>query len=155
VGLYFEDFAGRAPIESRGRTIAEADIVTFAGLTGDVSELHTSEEYAKTTPFGRRIAHGALVFGMSIGLATRTNLLDDTLIAFTNVDKLRFVAPVFIGDTIRVAKRVMDRKEIDAARGKVVFETRVVNQRGELVLVYLDTMLLKRRPTTAGSAHPS
>jgi 3-hydroxybutyryl-CoA dehydratase len=155
VGLYFEDFAGRAPIESRGRTITEADIVAFAGLTGDQTELHTSEEFAKTTRFGRRIAHGALVFSMSIGLATRTNLLDATLIAFTNVDKLRFVAPVFIGDTIRIAKRVMDRTEIDATRGKVVFETRVLNQRGDLVLVYLDTMLMKRRPTPAESANPS
>ena len=151
MGLHFEDFAGRAPIESHGRTITEADIVAFAGLTGDHSALHLSEEYAKTTPFGRRIAHGALVFSLSIGLATQTTLLDDTLIAFTNVDKLRFVGPVFIGDTIRIAKRLLERKPIDAARGKVVFETRVHNQRGELVLVYLDTMLLKRR----GTADPS
>ena len=157
MGLYFEDFADRAPITSRGRTITEADIVTFAGLTGDLVELHTNEEYAKTTPFGRRIAHGALVFSMSIGLATRTNLLDGTLIAFSNVDKLRFVAPVFIGDTIHIVKRVMDRREIGAAQGTVVFETRVFNQRDELVLVYLDTLLLKRRPaaTPPGNANPA
>jgi 3-hydroxybutyryl-CoA dehydratase len=147
VGLYFEDFADRAPITSRGRTIAEADVVTFAGLTGDFVELHTNEEYAKTTKFGRRVAHGALVFGMSIGLATRTNLLEDTLLAFAGVDKLRFVAPVFIGDTIHIVKRVMERKEAGAAQGTVVFETRVFNQRDELVLVYLDTMLIKRRPS--------
>src|SRR5262245_12592056 len=154
MGLYFEDFADRAPITSRGRTIAEADLVTFAGLTGDFVELHTNEEYAKTTKFGRRVAHGALVFGMSIGLATRTNLLDDTLLAFTGVDKLRFVAPVFIGDTVRVVKRVMDRKEVGAAQGTVVFETRVFNQRDELVLVYLDTLLIKRRPTPAETSNP-
>ena len=156
MGLYFEDFADRAPIQTRGRTITEADIVTFAGLTGDLVELHTNEEYAKTTLFGRRIAHGALIFSMSVGLATRMNLLDDTLIAFSGVDKLRFVSPVFIGDTIRAVKRVMDRKEIGAAQGTVIFETRVFNQRDELVLVYLDTLLLKRRPAkTAESADPS
>jgi acyl dehydratase len=155
VGLYFEDFADRAPITSRGRTITEADIVTFAGLTGDLVELHTNEEYAKTTTFGRRIAHGALIFGMSIGLATRTTLLEDTLVAFAGVDKLRFVAPVFIGDTIRIVKRVMDRKEVGAAQGTVVFETRVFNQRDELVLVYLDTLLIRRRPTPAETANPT
>lgn len=155
MGLYFEDFASSPPITSRGRTVTEADLVTFAGLTGDLVELHTNEEYAKTTTFGRRIAHGALVFGMSVGLATRTNLLDDTLLAFAGVDKLRFVSPVFIGDTIHIVKRVMDRKELGAAQGTVVFETRVLNQRDELVLVYLDTLLLKRRLTPGGSADPT
>ena len=151
MGLYFEDFASAPPITSRGRTVTEADVVTFAGLTGDLVELHTNEEYAKTTRFGRRIVHGALIFGMSIGLATRTNLLEDTLLAFAGVDKLRFVSPVFIGDTIHVVKRVMERKEMGAAQGSVVFETRVFNQRDELVLVYRDTLLLKRRATTAES----
>ena len=155
MGLYFEEFAGRAPITSRGRTITEADVVTFAGLTGDLVELHTNEEYAKTTPFGRRVVHGALVFGVSIGLATRTNLLDETLVAFSNVDKLRFVAPVFIGDTVHIVKRVMECKEVGAAQGKVIFETRVFNQRDELVLVYLDTLVVKRRPTTAESENPT
>ena len=155
MGLHFEDFAGRAPIRSRGRTIAEADLVTFAGLTGDLTELHTNEEYARTTPFGRRIAHGALVFSISIGLATRTNLLEDTLIAFRGVDKLRFIAPVFIGDTIYIIKRVMESRETGPAQGTVVFETRVFNQRDELVLVYLDTMLVTRRPTTPESPAPS
>ena len=155
MGLYFEEFAGRAPITSRGRTITEADVVTFAGLTGDLVELHTNEEYAKTTRFGRRIVHGALVFGMSIGLSTRTNLLDDTLVAFSNVDKLRFVAPVFIGDTIHIVKRVMECTEVGPAQGKVVFETRVFNQRDELVLVYLDTLVVKRRATTAENGNPT
>jgi acyl dehydratase len=153
VGLYFEDFASAPPITTRGRTVTEADVVTFAGLTGDLTELHTNEEYAKTTRFGRRIVHGALVFCVSVGLATRTNLLEDTLLAFAGLDKLRFVLPVFIGDTVHAVKRVMDRKEMGAAQGTVVFETRVFNQRNELVLVYLDSLLLKRRVTTAESGN--
>jgi acyl dehydratase len=115
-------------------------------------ELHTNEEFAKRTPFGRRVAHGALVFSISIGLATRTNLLDDALLAFAGVDKLRFVAPVFIGDTVHVTKRVTERKELGAEQGTVVFETRVVNQRNELVLVYFDKMLMKRRPGASATA---
>jgi acyl dehydratase len=146
MGLYFEDFESAGDITTRGRTITEADVMMFAGLTGDFVELHTNEEFAKGTPFGRRVAHGALVFSISIGLATRTNLLDDALLAFAGVDKLRFVAPVFIGDTVHVTKRVSERKELGAEQGTVVFETRVVNQRNELVLVYFDKMLLKRRP---------
>jgi acyl dehydratase len=146
MGLYFEDFESAAEITTRGRTVTEADVMMFAGLTGDFVELHTNEEFAKRTPFGRRVAHGALVFSISIGLATRTNLLDDTLLAFAGVDKLRFVSPVFIGDTVHVTKRVTERKELGAEQGTVIFETRVVNQRNELVLVYFDKMLLKRRP---------
>jgi acyl dehydratase len=145
MGMYFEDFASAPDLVTRGRTITEADIVTFAGLSGDLVELHTNEEYAKQTPFGRRIAHGALVFSISIGLATRTNTLDDTLLAFAGVDKLRFVGPVFIGDTIQATKRVAERKEVSEDKGTVTFETRVVNQHGELVLVYFDRLLLRRR----------
>jgi acyl dehydratase len=145
MGLYFEDFESAAEITTRGRTITEGDVMMFAGLTGDFVELHTNEEFAKRTPFGRRVAHGALVFSISIGLATRTNLLDDTLLAFAGVDKLRFVSPVFIGDTVHVTKRVSERKALGAEQGTVIFETRVVNQRNELVLIYFDKLLMKRR----------
>ncbi|HEX4567245.1 MAG TPA: MaoC/PaaZ C-terminal domain-containing protein [Vicinamibacterales bacterium] len=150
MGLYFEDFETSGDLVTRGRTVTEADLVAFAGLTGDFTQLHTDEEYAKTTRFGRRIAHGALVFSISMGLATRTNMLDDTLIAFAGVDKLRFVDPVFIGDTIHLVKRVVERKEMGAAQGTVEFESRVLNQRGELVLVYRDRLLVRKRP--AGSS---
>lgn len=151
VGLYFEDFETRADFVTRGRTVTEADVTAFAGLTGDFTELHTNEEFAKTTRFGRRIAHGALVFGISIGLTTATNLLDDTLIAFAGVDKLRFVEPVFIGDTIHVVKKIVERKELGAGQGTVEFESRVLNQREALVLVYRDRLLVRKRPAeTAG-----
>jgi acyl dehydratase len=73
-------------------------------------------------------------------------VLDDTLLAFAGVDKLRFVAPVFIGDTIHATKRMAERKELGPDKGTITFETRVLNQRGELVLTYFDRMLLRRRP---------
>lgn len=155
MGLYFEDFESRGDMTSPGRTLTDADVMAFAGLTGDFMELHTNEEYAKTTKFGRRIVHGALVFGVSIGLAMRMNLLDDTLLAFAGVDKLRFVSPVFIGDTVHVVKRVVERRALGAAQGTLVFESRVLNQRGELVLVYRDKLLVKRRVTSEGTADPT
>lgn len=146
MSLYFEDFEPERRFLSRGRTVTETDIVVFAGLSGDFVELHTNEEYARQSPFGRRIAHGALIFSLSVGLTTRMNLIDDSLLAFSGVDRLRFVQPVFIGDTIQVRKRVIERQELDQTRGAVVFETKVMNQHANTVLIYHDKLLLKRRP---------
>jgi acyl dehydratase len=143
--MFFEDFESSGDMVSRARTITESDVMAFAGLTGDYMELHTNEEYAKGTKFGRRIAHGALVFSISMGLATRMNMLDDTLLAFAGLDKLRFVDPVFFGDTVHVVKKVVERKELGPAQGTVTFDTRVLNQHGKLVLAYLDRLLIKRR----------
>ncbi|TDA68014.1 MAG: hypothetical protein D9V47_08885 [Clostridia bacterium] len=67
-GLYFEDFAPGQEFLTARRTVTETDIVNFAGLSGDFNPLHTDEEYAKTTPFGRRIAHGLLISSISSGL---------------------------------------------------------------------------------------
>ena len=142
---YYEDFTVGGAFESRGRTVTEADIVNFAGLSGDFVELHTNEEFARKSPFGRRIAHGALVFSISTGLMTQMNLVNDTVLAFYGLDKLRFTAPVFIGDTVRVVKRVIELREKDAGRGVVTFETQVLNQSNEPVIVYTDKLLLVRR----------
>jgi 3-hydroxybutyryl-CoA dehydratase len=144
--MYFEDFASAQPLQSRERAVSEEDVMAFARLTGDFVPLHTDEAFARRTKYGRRIAHGALVFSISIGLATETNLFGDELIAFAGVDKLRFVAPVFFGDRIHVVKRVVERKELGAAQGTITFETRVLNQDGKLVVAYLDKLLVKRRP---------
>lgn len=150
-GRLLEEFEPNEVIETAGRTITEADVVMFAGLSGDFTELHTNEDFARTTQFGRRIAHGALVFGISVGLTTRTGLLDGTLIAFSRVDNLRFPKPVFIGDTIRVTKTVIAIEDRGPAQGLLVFDTRVRNERGEVVLAYIDKLLVTRR----GAVRPS
>ena len=146
MSLYFEDFAEGKVYESRGRTVTEADVVNFAGLSGDFVELHTNEEFARKSPFGRRIAHGALVFSISTGLMTQMNLINDTVLAFYGMDKLRFTGPVFIGDTVHVTKRIVELKAKDAARGVVTFETQVLNQNNEPVIVYTDKLMVKRKP---------
>jgi acyl dehydratase len=145
LSLYFEDFTVNSVSTSRSRTITEADIVNFAGLSGDFVELHMSETYAAKGPFGRRIAHGALVFSISTGLGIQMNQITDTVIAFYGVDKLRFTRPVFIGDTVHVAKKVASKEPKGAGRGVVTFETTVLNQHGETVIVYYDKVLLKAR----------
>jgi acyl dehydratase len=151
VGLYFDDFTPAETVTSRGRTITEGDIVTFAGVSGDFSEIHMNEEWALGSMFGRRVAHGALVFSVSTGLTTQLRLVDEALLAFAGVDHLRFVQPVFIGDTVHVVKRVIERTPVDASRGVIVFETKVVNQRGDTVLMYHDKLLLKRQLPTPAS----
>ena len=130
---------------SRTRTVTEADIVNFAGLSGDFVELHMSETYAAAGPFGRRIAHGMLVFSIAAGLSVQVNQIQDTVVAFYGIDRLRFTAPVFIGDTIHVVKRVIEKKLKGEGRGVVAFETRVLNQRDELVIIYTDKVLVKTR----------
>jgi 3-hydroxybutyryl-CoA dehydratase len=145
VGHYFEDFAVDSVTTSRGRTVTETDIVNFAGLSGDFVELHMNEEYAAKGPFGRRIAHGALVFSISTGLTVQVGQIHDTVVAFYGVDKLRFTRPVFIGDTIHVVKKVIAKDLKGTDRGVVCFETMVLNQYGHPVLVYQDRLMVKAR----------
>jgi acyl dehydratase len=131
-----------ALFESRSRTVTETDIVNFAGLSGDYVELHVSEEHASRSRYGRRIAHGALVFSISTGLTTQMNLVNEILAAFVGVDHLRFVQPVFIGDTLRVTKRVLDIRSLPGGSELLIFDTRVVNQKGQTVLAYVDKLLI-------------
>ncbi len=140
---YFEDFALDSVSTSRTRTVTETDIVNFAGISGDFVELHMSETYAAQGPFGRRIAHGTLVFSIAVGLGVQMNQVQDTVIAFYGVDRLRFTLPVFIGDTIHVVKKVVSKEAREPGRGLVTFETSVFNQNDELVLIYSDKVLLR------------
>ena len=145
-GLWFEEFAEGFLVESKGRTITEADIVNFAGVSGDFNPLHTNAEYAKATQFGQRIAHGTLVFSVATALAYGLGMLDDTSIAFTSFEmKLR--GPVYIGDTIRVQIKVSGRREMKAVGGGLVmFDIKVLNQRDEVVQKGEWSMLVKSKP---------
>jgi acyl dehydratase len=145
MGRYFEDFAVGEEATTAGRTITETDIVNFAGITGDWNEIHTNKELAERSPFGQRIAHGALVFSISTGLSVRMGQTADTVIAFYGLDRLRFVKPTFIGDTLRVRQRVEEKSERDEGSGIVTILNEVTNQKGEIVLSYTAKVLVKRR----------
>lgn len=122
---------------SFAKTITEADLVLFAGLTGDFDPIHVNEDYAARTPFGRRIAHGALVMGL---LSTTASMMSrrsaERGATGTSVslgyDRIRFLKPVFIGDTLTARYTV---EEIDAAAGRSRSRVEVVNQAGEACLV--------------------
>jgi len=145
MSLYFEDFAVGHKTVSRSRTITEADIVSFAGLSGDFTELHMSEEWALKGPFGRRIAHGLLVLSVSSGLTVQLGQTTDSVIAFYGIDRLRFTKPTFIGDTIHVEKEVLVAERKGPDRGVITFNTQVLNQNGEPVLVYQDKVMVRAR----------
>lgn len=143
--MYFDDFTPGLTFESASRRVTERDIESFAALTGDASDLHMNAEVAAASIFGERIAHGALVFSLSTGLAVGLGIFADGLIAFYGLDRLRFTRSVAIDDEIRVVKRVADVAPRGDLQGIVTFDTSVLNQRNETVLVYTDKVLMRRR----------
>ena len=144
MALYYEDFKEGMVFESPRRTVTEADIVIFTGLSGDFNPLHTDEEFAKKTIFGRRIAQGTLTFAIMTGLWDMLGIIRGTAIAFYGVDKLRFTKPVYPGDTLRVKITVIEKKERETG-GLVVLHNEVLNQRDEVVLVCDAKILVKKR----------
>ena len=127
---YFEDYALGEQRQTIGRTITETDIVLHAGQTGDFYPHHMDAEWCKTQDFGQRIAHGTLIFSVAVGMTAGTI----NPLAFSyGYDRLRFIKPVFIGDTIHVHQTVAaSRATSKGDRGIVTFDVEVFNQRGEV-----------------------
>lgn len=145
-GKYFEELEIGSEQISQGRTITEADLVNFAGLTGDTNPMHTDAEYAKTTQFGERVSHGMLGLAYGVGLAWQLGFMDGTVIAFTGLE-WKFKGPIKIGDTIHTVAQVKQTKAMRAAGGGfVVFAVRVLNQRDEVVQQGEWTVLVKSKP---------
>jgi acyl dehydratase len=143
---YFEDIAVGEEYESPGRTVTEADIVLFAGLSGDYNILHTDAEFMKQSIFGERIAHGLLGLAIQAGLFTRATTAYATL-AFAGL-RWKFKGPIKIGDTIRVTAKVIAKKEMAKLdRGLITLERKVLNQRSEVVQEGETDLLVERRPS--------
>ena len=146
-GLYFEEFTVGQKIVTVGRTIAESDIFTFAGLSGDFNQIHTDAEFAKTTPFGQRVAHGLLGVAITSGLAMRTGVLEGTVIAFREINEWKFSKPVFIGDSIHAELTVSETKPLPRLGGgsvTIVFD--VKNQKDETVMKGTWVVLVASKP---------
>ncbi len=147
VGLYWEEWEIDQEFESPARTVTEADVVHFAGISGDYNPLHVNEEFCKDTIFGTRIAHGPLIYSIAAGLLFQLHLYDDTLIAFLGFDSLKFTKPVKIGDTIHARIKVTEKRETSKPdRGVMKRTLEVVNQHGEVVQEGVQAFLLKRKP---------
>ncbi len=132
-GLYFEDYEIGDRFETPGRTISEADVVAYAGLSADYNPLHIDEEYANDTIYGSRIAHGMLVASIGFGAFMRLGTVIGTGMGILNVNA-RFLRPVHIGDTIKTEAEVVTvRQTSKPDRGIVGFKLIVVNQHGQTV----------------------
>lgn len=140
---YFEEFELNHTRQTHGRTITETDIVIHAGQSGDFFPHHMDEEWCKTQPFGRRIAHGTLIFTVAIGLtADQINEVSMTY----GYERLRFIKPVFINDTIRVTITIKDKKDHKKPEYGLVTElVECFNQHNELVMLCEHILMVKKR----------
>ena len=141
---YFEDYEIGSQRVTYGRTITETDFVVHAGHTGDFFPHHMDAEFMKTQPFGQRIAHGTMVFSIGVGLTA--SVINPVAFSY-GYDRLRFVRPVFIGDTIH-ARTTIAAKEDDPKRadmGRVFERNEVINQHGDVVLAADHIYIVERR----------
>jgi acyl dehydratase len=149
--IYYEDYELGHVRVTHGRTITETDFVVHAGHTGDFFPHHMDAEFMKTTPYGQRIAHGTMVFAIGIGLTA--TLINPVAFSY-GYDRLRFVRPVFIGDTIRtrvtIAAKEDDLRRTNQAR--VVERCEVLNQRDEVVLAADHILMVDKRAASAVKA---
>lgn len=144
VEQFFEDYVVGAGRRSAGRTITETDIVVHAGQTGDFFPHHMDAVWCAGQPFGQRMAHGTLVFSVGIGM-TATDINPHAM--SYGYDRLRFVRPVFIGDTITATATISEKRD-DTKRpqsGFVVEAIEITNQQGQTVLVCDHLYLVGRR----------
>lgn len=146
--LYFEDIDVGTVFYSPRRTVTEADVVNFAGISGDYNPLHTDETYAKNTDFGKRVAHGLLGLSIASGLFTRTELsqrMQKSGIALLGID-WKFVGPLMIDDTIHLEIEIKDKRiTSNPDRGVVTFLRKVVNQDNKTIQIGEVPMLVKTR----------
>ena len=139
---YFDDYAIDEKRTSQGRTITEADIVLHAGQTGDFYPHHMDEEWCKTQPFKKRIAHGTLIFSIGVGLSAGE--INEASMTY-GYDRLRFIHPVFIGDTIRSTITITSKKEHKKpGYGLVTEMVEVLNQENKTVMVCEHLLLIKK-----------
>jgi acyl dehydratase len=142
-GLTFDQFNLGDTFISQARTVTEADVVNFAGLSGDFNPLHTDETFAAGTPYGERIAHGMLIAAMATGMANWTGVFEGTTLALMQ-QLLQYKGAVKFGDTVHLELNVAEKKPTSKEdRGVVIFDARMVNQDGEIVLDGQWTLLMR------------
>ena len=125
--LYFDDIELHQEWESVGRTVTEADVVQFAGVSGDFNAIHMDHAYASTTPFRRPIAHGLLGLAFASGLGLYAPPV--RTLAFLQIKEWHFLDPVFFGDTLRLRTKVLEKESRGRGRrGVVTWHRELVNQ---------------------------
>ena len=144
-GRFFSEFEVGQEFISVGRTITEADVVAFAGLSGDFNPLHTDATFAAKTPFGQRIAHGMLSASISTGLAQTLGIFEGTTLALM-AQTFEYKGPVFFGETIRLRLAVeKTTPSSKGGKGVVLFRSEILNQNESVVITGHWTVLFRDR----------
>lgn len=147
VKRYFEDYLLGDKRTTMGRTITETDIVIHAGQTGDFFPHHMNEEWCKTQPFKKRIAHGTLIFSIAVGMTAHE--INEVAMTY-GYERLRFTKPVYIGDTIEVNVTITSKRDHKKPAYGIVTElVEAFNQQGELVMLCEHLLLAERRTKTS------
>jgi acyl dehydratase len=142
--LYFDDVEIGQHWESLGRTITEADIVNFAGLSGDFNPIHIDHEFARTTPFRRPIAQGLLVLSIGSGLVLFSPPM--RTLAVQTIREWHFKEPVFVGDTLRMISRVIDKESrARGRRGIITWGRQIINQERKVVQEGISVTIVEGR----------
>ncbi|KIO75290.1 dehydratase [Pedobacter lusitanus] len=142
---YYEEYVIDSTRGTIGRTITETDIVIHAGQTGDFFPHHMDAEWCKTQTFNERIAHGTLIFSVAIG-STATSV-NEVSISY-GYDRIRFIRPVFIGDTIHVKVSISGKKKYKKpSHGLVTELVEVFNQKDEIVMLCEHILLVEKKST--------
>jgi 3-hydroxybutyryl-CoA dehydratase len=142
--LFYEDLNVDDEDQSTGRTVTEADVVSFAGLSGDFNNMHIDEEFAKKTVFGTRVAHGLCVLSIASGLWFTMPRL--ATIAFMGLEDWRFSDAVKFGDTIRITRKLVEKREHKRPNmGFLIFEVNVHNQENKIVQKGKWVILVQRK----------
>ena len=147
-GLYFEEFTvGQTFDHTIRRTVTEADNVWFSALTHNPAPLHLDEEYCRNTEFGQRLVNSCLTLAFMVGISVNDTTVGTT-VANLGWDEVRFPAPVFHGDTLRIETEVIECRDSQSRpdNGIVVFEHRAYNQKDVLVGVCKRSALMHRKP---------
>ncbi len=151
MGRLYQAFHVGQRFKTPGRTMTEADMVAFSGLTGDYNPVHTDEAFAAATEFGGRITHGPMGIGIAFGLASRLDLIDGTVVALLGVS-WDFKAPIRPGDTIHALIEVVEMREVkDPDRGLLGLSFTIVTQTGTTAQSGTARLLMRRTPHPAAN----
>ncbi|HWD63034.1 MAG TPA: MaoC/PaaZ C-terminal domain-containing protein [Humibacter sp.] len=134
MALYLEDLHAGQTFVTPGRTITEADVVSFAAWTNDNNQVHTDVEFAKHTRYGQRVVHGMLGASLCLGLIARTGVFEGSAVALLGIDQWKFTAPIFIGDTVTCTVHILSTRPTRSGEyGIVERQVTLHNQRDEVV----------------------
>ena len=144
-GKYFEEFNVGDVIVTANRTVTEADVTGFAGISGDFNPLHTDEVFMKNSAFGGRIAHGLLTVAISTGLINQMGVFEGTNLALLNMN-IKYTGVVKFGDTIRLELKTVEKKDTSKpGKGIITFDANVLNQKNENVVEMQWVLMMKKK----------